>query len=695
MILLGRDIKKHCFGAFIFCTIFSTVFFNSSALVRKPVQEEDEQPGLVNKMSWQAASISLQTASDTITNVTGHLLHKDYSSAKSIEISVPWLGQNIVIDWGFGGSGNIFEPLPAVPVKILSSTPQGKEFSLTEFGQAILKDEVTQKIKNMQLFSWLTTDGNLSPIKLYSIKLALLAKDYQQKIISANQFYIECLRLSIRLSLVENLTNVDTTKPLSSHLPLFIKNLMGKNTPEVLNIVDTMWDTVTGKQTLETMKETISKQAITVYACQFNTIPAADLYFKSIKQNGARNFLYGSDIKVFEHLTPTYIPAGMPKALHTAALETKEFPNIIKVVADDGKPWIAYISNRLGFLDTIKYALAATMLITKEYVKTRKSILLGSKAGTQTYLAYQKQLEENQEIQAFLNTDLGKKSAQRLTAALNKKANTTTDKTTQCNQTIEQLNQDIQALESKQQFEAAVMDQLTDMNTSDPSADLKKQINATQKHLDALEREIDNKQKKLATQEQMLGTLTPQNSDPALEYIKQRDATAKVYVREAKNLKQLAQDEASPVLEQQKENYIKHLEKTAQEIREQNQKARQLYACRNVQQNQKSLDKQTKEEINKLESEVGWLLCGNCLNSGLFGFLQNIPEFKDLVQDLTANPQVYQAIKSQAFDLLGKLVQQSDHIRGKEGAYRYLTSIYLPEFLPIYNRAISTINAEN
>lgn len=350
---------------------------------------------------------------------TSEILNLNYATAQKLSVSIPGLDQNIVLDWGFGGSGFIFSPLPWIPVKVIAqaSTNVG-DFTLADLGKALVQDKITHEAKHLDMLRWLT-DSKLSPVKVFCLKLFLLVKDYQRGVVTIEQTRTEVFRLITRLGLSENPGLTDKTKPFSYYLPETIKDFIKTYAPEVLEIVDTWWvvifsDNKTGKGILA--PENFPR---TVYACPFAAENTATLYMESIKRYPVDVFINGIDIQEFSGVSKSSIPHNMPKELYAASHQLSTPHGYFSAKSSDGKYWVAYSSDRLGLSDTLKLVTTALLYTTKDYARARNQYLTQNPVNAIEEKAAWDKLQKHQlRIEAFLQSEEGKASVQRLSKKL-------------------------------------------------------------------------------------------------------------------------------------------------------------------------------------------------------------------------------------------------------------------------------------
>jgi len=186
---------------------------------------------------------------DNFRQVLGDVSSLNYFESFSMIFKVPGLEQQLVYDWGFGGSGNLFIPLPTVDAKIDSIGPFKFGINLNEnvfmgFGKVLLQDEILKRSKNLSFFKWLTL-AKLTPIKLFVLKSILLLKEtYQTGDVAMMKR--EIIRLLFRLSLVDDLKVIDKDKKFSSHYPSSIATVFEIVAPGMMDLIDEVWFFIIG-----------------------------------------------------------------------------------------------------------------------------------------------------------------------------------------------------------------------------------------------------------------------------------------------------------------------------------------------------------------------------------------------------------------------------------------------------------------
>lgn len=503
MITLGwAGLQRHkATILFAFFILLHTV--TSSAAMQLPT-------GILAKLP-EISSIDKSTIIDFGKKFFADTLDLNYMTAQELVIKLPASSQNLVIDWGFGGSGYMLSAMPWVPVTIRASKDQAEaSFNLAQLGKALAADKVTKEAKSVSMLKWFT-DQQLSPLKLCSLKLFLLAKDFKQNVIGQQQVQTELLRLLVRLSLTDNLGVIDAQKPFSSCMPEMLQDLVERYMPGSLATLDYLLSMLIVEKS-DNQATFISKLPRTVHACTFTSQTAADLYFQSLKHYPATNFIDGSDIVIFDGVTATHTPANMPAELKDAALAVTHLPELIKVHSN-GQHWIGCVTDRLGLTSTALLSASALLATVKEYTLIRQAYLAQHpKKALKLKQAQQAKQLEKRRIYAFGKTEAGIASQARLDQQLEAIKGAPIENKEQINfaqaqEALQKLELEIAVLREK---EAALTQRLAIIEQSIKNApittklSLQKRKAALIKDLDTLANTLHKKETKLARKQASL-----------------------------------------------------------------------------------------------------------------------------------------------------------------------------------------------
>jgi hypothetical protein len=433
-----------------------------------------------------------------------------YFTDNELNIQIPGVNQEVCIPLGFSGSGDVFTPLPWVSIQLKHKNGQidnAGGFSIAELGKVFVHDEVNRLAKNVEMFQWLFADKQLSPLKLFTLKLFLLSKDYLRNGLDITTVRSEFFRLLVRLCITENVGMTDPNKSLSEYLPGFIKEFLNDHFTEAVNVLDMVWGIVVGNKQIEDVTAMALNHPHMVYACTFNSQAAADLYFSTLQKTGGQRFINGPDVIPFSNVSGSGLPNGMPQELKDAACAVKQFPDFVKVKADDGRYWIGYVVNRFGAYQTAKLFIIALMQTIKKYIHAHREYFKAHPLEAQRYQqeqdAYYKQ---QRRIRLFLDSEDGKKSQSRLEKVFQKiekqKTRETHYKGIQKNNHSVALGKEINALETSRDKAIEKLDRLNDSYKEDSNKRTYNDITATKKDIELLNNVIRAKEQELAHLEQ-------------------------------------------------------------------------------------------------------------------------------------------------------------------------------------------------
>jgi len=346
-----------------------------------------------------------QTVIETISQL-------NYYSACKLTVQFPATDYAIAIDWGFGGSEDIFAPLPTIPVKFIPLNNQSaqKHIDLKELGTALLHDQMQHSVKQIPILSFLF-EQQLNPFKVFCIKTFLLTKDLYQGRIDTHDVKIELARLLIKLSLSADLDGLEE-KALTTYLPTFVNSAI---TPSIRTYIDKVWTMLTDKNKSLDLENIEQRLTRVVYACSFRTEAGAQACLELCKEQKPAHFINGTDIKKFSHFSATQAPEGMPVQLAQAATSSPLDQYI--TVKTDTAYWVGYTAKdqTLNLYESLELLSIIALCTLKEYIAMHHSFLL---ANPQEAAKYHNLLEENNKkarrIKDFLVTESGKASIDRL-----------------------------------------------------------------------------------------------------------------------------------------------------------------------------------------------------------------------------------------------------------------------------------------
>lgn len=369
--------------------------------------------------------------SDKIYNILANALKNAMSLNyfKDDGVTFDFMGNKISFDWGFAGSGDIFKPLEVISPKFSFAEEQGSTISATSVVKVLAFNALKKQGGKSEAFKWFK-NFKLTPLHLFGLKLVLLIKslDGDQ---SASYLFEEIACLLFRLSLADDLSFVDKNKPLTSHLPESLTNLL-EDMGDISGFINQIWHTIVSNKIVPA--ELALKKPVIVHGFVFNDQYLAKETYECFKNYKDNNFC--QDFEAFgQGQTETGKNAAKfqidPATLRSVSGEVttddldsdvnpfarnivgyKEFnldnnsftgssleEAVIKQVKaidgkegvvyfeHDGKFWVAQVSNDLGALGAAKSLGLTLVKAFKEYVSIKKSLYDGADKASSDYRA--------------------------------------------------------------------------------------------------------------------------------------------------------------------------------------------------------------------------------------------------------------------------------------------------------------------
>ena len=722
---------------------YSFVFFILNTTSVAGLMQPQQAPSAQELVSFT------QTLLDTMTSLP-------YASAQELVVTIPHLNYDLTINWGFGGSGSIFEALPSAPVTVKPSTQTlalNTPFSMTTLGEVLVKDGLMQQAHKFPLLQWIS-DKQLNPAKLFFLKFLLLMKDYKRDLYDLGHVRAELTRLIIRLSLAADSSIAKSTKNLSSMMPSFIKDFVASTAPEVIAVMDTLWAALKDPNiAMDDAPSILTYLPRTVHAVTFKDKATADTYFDLLSNNSPDRITRGTDVQVFKGLSTVVTPAGMPAELKTEVLNATTLPALVRAESN-GEVWIGYVTDRLDAADTLKMFAVVVFTTIKKYAAERNHYFkLHPHAAQEAQSAYASEQQKAQRIHAFLNTEEGKESVARLAEAV--EALRTEQTTEKKPSRAQEMAATLQMLKAQQNQAAAQVDLYNKQRSWWNGREMNEKISALQKTIDARQRTIELYQNQLeqweatqspATLEANLqelyrlaaqlknngqpvpaelttmisdleGQLDPKKqilldagNQHVIALIEYRDAVAKIYEQEAKQLmrnaiasytqrravanniaRRAAEIEFDTLIKPMYTAYCVNLHEKATALRAENTKMLELVRIRNIVKTHglNSLDTEQKKTFFALESEVGWIID----NRPSEGFMQNLllnNDAQELLNNIFSDKNAYKEVREYFNNALGLILQKSDHVRSAPATYWYLLSKIAPTFLPTFEHIMNS-----
>ncbi len=193
-------------------------------LTRSTVTTGDDQNPLALS-AWQKLSEQLP--------------HLTYLDAELFQIN--FADMTLSLNWGFGGSGDCFMPLPEVKVTLRTSDVDATNPSTAGLAMLILKTKAVSTAQQQEGFIKLLNEASKNPLCLFAFKVGLLLKDFHH---DAKFIQEELVRLALRLSYSELPARAKKIKSLSRLLSTDLFSLVNTYAPEALELIDACWTAI-------------------------------------------------------------------------------------------------------------------------------------------------------------------------------------------------------------------------------------------------------------------------------------------------------------------------------------------------------------------------------------------------------------------------------------------------------------------
>ncbi|MBY0352912.1 hypothetical protein K2W90_00935 [Candidatus Babeliales bacterium] len=370
----------------------------------------------------------------------------DYYTAKKLALAIPGTGREIVIDWGFGGSGSMFDPLPTVEPQERLIKTDGQQESLAGLGSVLLKNELYKRSKSIPLIKWLV-QSKVTPIKLFTLKLVLLFKNAYTT--DSSKVKTEVMRLLVRLMLSEELYSFDQDKAFSSYLPEGSVEMLNGVLPGLVEFVNELWHELITATPSDGADDVLNVQAVVLHnhAAAKQCLKQFKHYEGAAFEQDVTGFLQGQGVEVVDYVDLSKLGNIRPMLngrvmfspiTHLAAVttfenvhENKNFNKEVGIAPDalhigtlvlhenNGVYWLLNASNKLELAATAKQITITLVKALRAYVAAKKQLLSGTSKKARAYRAMCEKYEAQcAQINEFLALSEGQASQLRLNATL-------------------------------------------------------------------------------------------------------------------------------------------------------------------------------------------------------------------------------------------------------------------------------------
>lgn len=644
----------------------------------------------------------------------------NYYTSREMVIPVPHINQEIVINWGFNGSEDIFSPLPHIPVQLrpMISEPGATagSFSIQDLGSALAQDALATQLKQIPFLTWIT-QTQLTPLKLFYLKLFLLVQTYHHRQV-INPLFLgsEIVRLLIKLSLAE-MPGTDA-RPLSQQMPSSIRNAINQMMPHVIELIDTLWRGLTDR-TL-TLKQahisTLNPRA--VYAISMQSEEDADNYLKSLqKQQKPQDFVTSNGITRFTSMGLTQASLQIPQELNDAAQKITTFPQFIKASAQN-RHWVALVTDQLDISDSTRIVALTMARTIAEYATLHTAYLKNNpEAARKHHEQCAADTKRQLKLQAFLQSNIGKESLARIEQELNQIEQEIKGAANQ--QIIKKLEAQLQAYDAhKQELVTASVqaknqcdiyhEALDNIQPGQDETIIRHRYEQTHQEYTAYQQELahlETARTQVIDEIQAAGGINPEitaelarlhtmagefqeSGETVPAELTEKIATlearlaalkpssekidaqrANVYKQELVTLKNKLTEERALV-----ETLPEEQRKLALMRHELIQQQYDIY-CADIERKISLLENtaSSKDSIITTMQELGFAISGT--------------EFQEMLRDFNEENKLYEPLKQHLFDTLEFIVQRSAHVHKFSRSFRYIVARYLPGFLPAFDRA--------
>lgn len=375
---MTNNIKS--FRIFIF-VLFPQFLTGSSDVLLKLAAEKDvhESKG------------ALDLASDTFKQVLENLGDLDFYTSTSLSVVLPGTGKALTYDWKEAGSGDIFIPFQTIKpvIKPIETKATAAPFSATDLVKTLLENEALKKGKKFSL----TKNFELTPLRLFILKMALLAK-YAYIERDASTIISEVLRMVVKLSLVEDNTFFDRSKTLSSYLPEVVTESLNALCPGLTEMLDEVWTYIMTEQPDQLV---IPVQA---HAYLFKDAALADECFALVQNSNSDEFEKTveafvaqkkcqlcpvGDVKKFKGAPLNALTKKLVGKYHASDISTdtligsiggaeliQDNEHVFQYDAGGNEFWIISSSSDMGFFVTLKQILRVLIMSVKELIRAKQ-----------------------------------------------------------------------------------------------------------------------------------------------------------------------------------------------------------------------------------------------------------------------------------------------------------------------------------
>ncbi len=391
---------------------------------------------------YDSATSGVSFVSQVFERIVKDVQYLDFDLSSKFSIQVPGIDQEIVYDWGFAGSGDLFSPLVSIKpeLRTASGSKNSQDNFMLELGKAVAQDHAQQIGQNIPVLDKLLK-MELTPRILFSLKTVLLLKKFNS--VGIEKIQADFLRLFIRLAQSEDFKVLGENATLSSYLPSWATGAIEKTSPSLMIFANEIFDVFAGGGSINEFDK--NNKIVSVCGFVFSDKKKANEVFEKIKNIKNINFISemnkaiekvelqqeSDDIfNAFKNMENSKLVgfkdfgsvqgSNFKECLKKEALKISTFPSVLKV-EDGDESWILYVTDKFGVTQTLRLLISSLMQTFTDYKLARSNYF---KENATQDVKLRKLLDEQQrkiaKIDKFLQTQGGKASQQRLEKALKK-----------------------------------------------------------------------------------------------------------------------------------------------------------------------------------------------------------------------------------------------------------------------------------
>ncbi|KKQ33628.1 MAG: hypothetical protein US49_C0001G0308 [candidate division TM6 bacterium GW2011_GWF2_37_49] len=356
-------------------------------------------------------------------------------------VTFDFVGNKVSFDWGFAGSGDIFKPLEVITPKFSFAEDQIGTTSATSVVKVLALNALKKQGGKSDTFKWFK-NFKLTPLHLFGLKLILLVKSLDDQ--NASYLFEEVACLLFRLSLVDDLSFIDKSKPLTAYLPESLNDLL-EDMGGLSGFINQIWHTIVSNKVAPS--ELTLKKPVTVNGFVFIDQSLAKDAFENFKAYQGSDFCekfeafgqgkfqidpstfrsisgevsvedLASDVNPFARNIVGYREFNLDNNTFTgSALDEKVIKQVkalegkdgVVSFEHDGKFWVAQVTYDLGAVGALKSLMLTFVRTFKEYVSVKKSLYEGSDKASEDYRIAVKSVDtKRKELEMFVRTVEGK-----------------------------------------------------------------------------------------------------------------------------------------------------------------------------------------------------------------------------------------------------------------------------------------------